>query len=415
MHDNILNIVGGTYLEYCIYPEWSQLYGSGLRSTIALSQFGADLKFFTYVGKNKHKILERLSSTYGFELSTKIIPETITFDYLYPLSSPYIYPNSDDIKSHKPIKIKGKNILRFGFIEGDGIVEGERVVYDPQSPNNPIPFNLNGSKASQLVIILNLDEAQKLSGIELDQNYSYRDLKQICNRIIKQNSAYAVIIKNGPEGAFIYSDNVLHYKPPIFTKSVWLLGSGDIFTSVFAYYWTVKKRSILKSVDKAIEATAFYCGSKVLPSPDLISKGLKSKPIQIKKRKIFNKKPIYLAGPFFDISQLWFVNEVLAKLSKFGLKVFSPFHDVKLIDNVSVAKEDIESLKNSSLLFAILDGSDSGTLFEIGYARALNIPVIVYASSIKDKRLTMLEGTGCKIYTDLSTALYHTYWKLMKS
>jgi len=54
-----------------------------------------------------------------------------------------------------------------------------------------------------------------------------------------------------------------------------------------------------------------------------------------------------------------------------GLRVFSPYHDVGIGIGKDVAPKDIEALKRSRAVLAIIDGVDTGTIFEVGYARAL--------------------------------------------
>ena len=43
-----LDIIGGTYHEYCSEPHWEEIYGSGFRAAHALSGFGLELHFHTY-------------------------------------------------------------------------------------------------------------------------------------------------------------------------------------------------------------------------------------------------------------------------------------------------------------------------------------------------------------------------------
>ena len=64
-------------------------------------------------------------------------------------------------------------------------------------------------------------------------------------------------------------------------------------------------------------------------------------------------------------------------------------------------------------MLAILDGLDSGTLFEVGYARAKGIPVVAVAEDVPPRMLTMIEGSGCDVVQDLTTAIYRTCWSLM--
>ena len=59
-----------------------------------------------------------------------------------------------------------------------------------------------------------------------------------------------------------------------------------------------------------------------------------------------------------------------------NLKVFSPWHDVGFGVANEVVPKDLHALDNSAIVFAILDGLDSGTLFEIGYGVKKGIPII---------------------------------------
>jgi nucleoside 2-deoxyribosyltransferase len=49
-------------------------------------------------------------------------------------------------------------------------------------------------------------------------------------------------------------------------------------------------------------------------------------------------------------------------------------------------------------------------VFEIGYARALGKPVVVFAQNVSEESLKMLEGTECDICDDFVTAIYRTAW-----
>ncbi len=95
------------------------------------------------------------------------------------------------------------------------------------------------------------------------------------------------------------------------------------------------------------------------------------------------------------------------------MRVFSPLHEVGLGEPGSdVAKQDLDGLDRCTIVFAILDGLDSGTLVEIGYALKMGIPVIAYVENETNENLTMLVGTGCTIEKDLTTALYKCLWLL---
>ena len=122
---------------------------------------------------------------------------------------------------------------------------------------------------------------------------------------------------------------------------------------------------------------------------------------------------IYLAGPFFNTAQQWLIDEARSILRDFGFNVFSPIHDVGEGDINTVASADLKALQESGIVIALLDGLDPGTIFEIGYARALDIPVVVAAENVSASDLTMIIGSGCEVTNDFATAIYSTCWHLM--
>ena len=78
-----------------------------------------------------------------------------------------------------------------------------------------------------------------------------------------------------------------------------------------------------------------------------------------------------------------------------------------------VAPQDLFGLEQSGLLLALLDGLDAGTLYEVGYARSREIPVVAVAESVDANDLTMLLGSGCIVTNDLTTGIYRACWALM--
>jgi nucleoside 2-deoxyribosyltransferase len=62
-------------------------------------------------------------------------------------------------------------------------------------------------------------------------------------------------------------------------------------------------------------------------------------------------------------------------------------------------------------MFAIIDGIDSGTLFEVGYARARGLPVYALAQAVTPEDLKMVNGSGCLVFDDFVTAIHHTAWR----
>src|SRR5690606_11052499 len=100
--------------------------------------------------------------------------------------------------------------------------------------------------------------------------------------------------------------------------------------------------------------------------------------------------------------------EARLALKGMGLRVFSPLHEVGLGDGEDVAPKDIEGLKDSHVVLALVDGLDAGALFEIGFARSIGKHVVVLAESTPTEALKMITGTHCEIISDFVTACYRT-------
>ena len=189
------------------------------------------------------------------------------------------------------------------------------------------------------------------------------------------------------------------------TSHVFPIGSGDVFTTVFSFFWFSGYKSIIAAMN-ASKAVAAYCEDKGMVDaiPELLKKNAFEEFIPNKAGLV------YLAGPFFTLNAKLFVSECRNILQAMGMQVFSPYHDVGEGKAEDVAPKDIEKLKKCSCVFAIIDGLDSGTLFEVGYAIALGKKVVAYVENETEGSLKMLKGTGCDIEKDFTTALYKTCW-----
>lgn len=118
-----------------------------------------------------------------------------------------------------------------------------------------------------------------------------------------------------------------------------------------------------------------------------------------------------MAGPFREIGQRQMVEDARNLLRGLAMDVFSPVHDIGHGPAEKVVKQDLEAVESSDAVFAILNGSMPGTLFEVGYARALGKPVFCVAQNMRDADLKLPRGSGCEIFSDFITALYAAAWR----
>ncbi|WP_233113177.1 PfkB family carbohydrate kinase [Aggregatibacter actinomycetemcomitans] len=412
-NNKCITVIGGVYIERCAWPHWDELYGSEGRALSVLQSLGCATKLYSCLNKDSANILQARAGIYktSFEIcsSLKESYRPIKFHYLHGLSTPQISAITTEFAQQN--EIIEDNILVFGMLEGNPTISGNKVVYDPQNPISPKDFSENGSTANELAIVLNTNEAYKLIK---NRNLS---LDEIAYELIK-NKAKVVIIKQGVRGVNIYQKlNDRYIKkdsvPCYFTKNVWKIGSGDCFSAHFAYQWIYEGKTPTEAAELASKATAYYCETRGYPSFEEFT-NWKNRVQPITHRHSEKKVTVYLAGPFFTLSQIWLINETRRLLSEMGLIVFSPYHEIGTGDAIMVVPKDIDGINNSDIIFAIFDGKDSGTIFEIGYATAKNKPVIVYNENEKSEDLKMMEGTDCIVIKDYVSAIYRTLWESQK-
>lgn len=93
---------------------------------------------------------------------------------------------------------------------------------------------------------------------------------------------------------------------------------------------------------------------------------------------------IYLAGPFFNEEQEERIEAIEQLLEKNHCDVFSPRQASKITkgcsqqDMIDTFNGNITHIDEADLVLAILDGNDTGTMFEVGYAYANKIPTLYF-------------------------------------
>lgn len=398
-----LTIVGGIYLERCIQPLWDAVYGSAGRAAhAACNLIPGHMTLHSYVGPAIKPQAEHLAEDCGATLVPSPAEHGVSFSYLHPMSVPIIRPSLERIRTHAAIPVKGDVVLRFGMLEGDAVVEADVAVYDPQSAFGAPSFDANGSHARRLAVVMNRHEAEHVTG--------HADPVVAANSLIASGSAEVVIVKMGGSGATVTTRSGVSVVPAYRSAHVWKIGSGDVFSATFAALWGCHDLDPTQAADLASRAVALYCDTRTLPVPSIADlQALTYEPA------VPTKGTVYLAAPFFDLAQRWLVEESRDQLRALGASVFSPLHEVGPGPASIVGPADIAGLERSDAVFAILNGLDAGTIFEVGYAVKKGIPVVCFAQNVSSESLKMIEGTNCEVVDEFVSALYRTIWRLPKA
>jgi nucleoside 2-deoxyribosyltransferase len=380
-----------------------EIWGSGGRAAAVTAGFQIATSLYTAADVPTGKSLASLGESFGFQYFPTSIPSSPQFRYVHALATPNIWP--PELSFEKPtITVSAEAALVFGMLEADLDVRAEKIVYDPQNPFSPQPFSRQKG-LSRIAYVLNSSEALRLAGMS--------DVREAGRKIIADLGVNIVVIKRGPWGAMVFEGTNIAEVPAYQTENVWPIGSGDVFAATFAAYWAAQDHSAVQAAELASRAAATYVDSRVLPiSAEFIGQTeFAYSPLRLRDLPLLdNEYHVYLAGPFFNIGQLWLVEEARIALSGMGLRVFSPYHQIGLGSAHVVAPQDIEALNRCRIILALVDGLDPGTLFEVGYARALDKPVVALASSTPDEAMKMISGTKCEIISDFASAMYRASW-----
>lgn len=391
-----MRIVGGIYQEQCFLPRWDQIFGSAGRAACAISSiFNHRPTLSAWYSKRGAAALTASLAPYGINLDVIFGSSHYVFAYAHPLSVPDCYLSGrPEIKKRR--QVKDDVILLFGAVEGYPSILADRLILDPQG--NDLFAALDGGliTAKQIAIVANEQEIAMGPG---------RDTRTNVNWLFRKHPGIAaVIVKRGPFGALAFDRHKVERISAYWSEKVFKIGSGDVFSAVFSFMWGNCGKAVLGAADVASRAVACYVND---PYFNFTTKEIgKAKPF-VRRRKVAQ---IYLAAPFFAVSDFLMLADARRSLTGLGAEIFSPFHHVGYGANTAIAKKDLRALADSRCVMALLHNCDPGTLFELGYARAKEIPVVALGENIKMSDLTMLAGTRCIVESDFCSAAYKAVW-----
>lgn len=131
---------------------------------------------------------------------------------------------------------------------------------------------------------------------------------------------------------------------------------------------------------------------------------------------------VYLAAPFFSPEQISLITSIENLCLELGIPAFSPrFGDAALKMNEMLAKKEVPSLElknevfkdnwsninNAPFMIAVIDGRDTGVVWEMGYAFKANVPIITFTDKNFGMNLMLAQCTigHCKGIGNLKQAL----------
>ncbi|CVI62773.1 PfkB family carbohydrate kinase (plasmid) [Agrobacterium leguminum] len=381
-----MHIAGGLYRELCLHPHWDALLGSGGRAARALSRLSPGTIFSCYF-ERPHDF-DTVLSALGVSGSCAFRPDPIAFAYFHPLSRPHLQPARSELRKMPPLKIEGRAALRFGFLEGDAIVNAEKAVYDPQTTGEFPPFFSNGSTAKQLALVLN--EQELLSVARID------DVEVAAASILESHRASCIVVKRGIKGVAVFEPgSASRFIPAFRSTRVFKIGTGDVFSAAFAYYWAELGHDPFNASLSASKQVARYCDNPLVPLAPLASS---AHDVRDERHPVCEPRTVLLLGAIKTLGQRYSIEEARYSLVDLGLTVICP-----ALENVELSNVQV------STVLLLADGIDADMLSVA--QRLVDKGARCVALAEMPHSLGQLRFlTNCETTDDFSTALYLAGW-----
>jgi len=378
-------IAGGIYKESCVIPEWNAEYGSGGRAAAAVVALCPATILHTYSRTPDSSGLESLRRL-GVDVHVQPASHGVAFAYFHPLSHPHVEPPRSSIVQHPPIEVSGEAVLRFGILEGDAIVRANRAVYDPQTSVRPAEFLANGSHAEELALVLNEGESRALTG--------NTDVRSAALTLLQPGGAAVVVVKAGARGALVAERGGAMTEVPAYRSDrVFKIGTGDVFSSIFALEWAERKLPPAVAAELASRSVAAYCSSGMLPLPT--GAPAAREPIVLKRSPV-----VLLEGSTDTIGRRYVMEEARYSLAELGADVVCP-----VLDSTPAASPSI------SAALVIADESRTALQSRVQRMNNAGIPVVVLDEfHSKSATARKRERPLLRITDDFASAIYFALW-----
>lgn len=370
-------VAGGSYVERCIAPPSEVLLGSGGRAALAL-QSCIETKFHTFFPDP-----EEIRLNFGKDVVAHRSDDALLFRYLHPLSQPELIGAVPRMPNR--VAVAGAHVLRFGCVEGDFQVQADTAVYDPQGSGEL--FKANGSQAGSLAIILNEGELTRLVG--------HGPIEEAANRLLEIDSADVVVVKRGVSGSLLAT----RHKPPVAipafrTKVIGKIGSGDIFSAAFAYYWMAESWEPLEAATMASRQAARYVETRIvaLDCDPLPAQAISCDPSRIS---------VLIVSDLRTMADRWIAEEAMSALERLG----AAHADLWEMSEGEIAAE---RMRDFNALLALPSRMGGRAMGAIQAARQVDLPYVIYCD---DPLLRVeMDDDPFALHSDFAAAIYNVLW-----
>ena len=381
-------VAGGVYIESCWVPPIDTLMGSAGRAAFAL------------VGRTNVELNTFYPACRALDVTSNFVPAGITvrvhsssavvsFEYPFPLSSPRILPVP--LPKAGSVRVSGNTVLRFGCLEGSFIVQAKTAIFDPQSNAAPEYFCDNGSSAERLAVVLNAIEARALTGLG--------DLRAAAEAIMSKDSAEVVVIKDGASGAHVFEkDRSVENVPAFEAARPNKVGSGDIFSAVFAHLWGEAGFCAREAALAGSIHAAHYVATRILPCPTILP--------EMHPRTMSENCNVVVFGEAETTQGAWLLREAIYGLRQIGAYA-SPVSYGRFMDASALSYED-ECWRSTDVVLALIGDENDRVADWTKEAVEAGRKVVIFAERLTARKVA--DHLGCVFNSDLSASIYRAAW-----
>jgi hypothetical protein len=211
-----------------------------------------------------------------------------------------------------------------------------------------------------------------------------------------RENADTVVIKRGPAGALVFCRGYTTPKiiPAFRTDAVFKIGSGDVFSAMFAHYWSTRGRDAATAAELASRQVADYVQTRILPRPAVL-------PQLEEVAGAPSKLRVLLAADVETTPALWLAEEARAALLNLGVA------EVKSSNAFGILLP--KEIFTTCDVVLVLPRTETG-LAALTAAAAVNfgIPCIGFAETIETSRA--LRQAGALVIGDFAASIYSVIW-----
>lgn len=415
-------VIGGIFRE--ILPPADRpvrrVGGSGFVAALTAAALGADVALVSFVGE--HDALAAMGPLKRAGVDTSAIRVLPGLSGVFALSDlvdrraprpsyrPAEHVPASDIRASI---LQAPVVLAFGFPDFDplpwiesAVPDGGTFLWDRQGwlSRNIDRLALDELPASRRIYVANLEE------MRADANrVTY------AAALADQPAASfdAALIKCGRWGTIAIEPEIrVDFIPAFVTEVVSAIGSGDCFAGAAAARLARGDTLVEAARTGAAAASLFVERQSNIPPPTLaqgIDEVLTNRTRCAVNPAGLEQVSLYLAGPWFSVAEELLIEELEAALANLGLNVVSPRRDIGELPSeptaeqiVAFGRKDYAAIDDCALVVAVLDGDDSGTLMEVGYAAKAGKPVIGLNSGPDVRPQPMRDAAGVRLTRSVS-------------